>query len=348
MRQRSSPTHERTRAALGAVAALAVLGAALPGSSQRAPAPSHAVDRSEDRTQFVLLGLDTTPRASGRGLEEMFENINGGRPAGTPRATFTVFSGTGGLQLDERRTRLTPDELPFVGVPPRHMPVFRYAEDLAEIRSTAENIRRLAALGVEIGSHTVRHAHGLEFSRERWELEVADHARILSLLGLAQPAGFRAPFLETNDALYEVLAAHGFTYDCSDTSSSGRWPARHPGTGVWVFGVPRITIPGRDRRTIFYDINLEHRLRRAADAAGIEGDAVETWMDDAYHDAAYAEFLQRYRAGRAPFLISGHGGFQRPIGRLMRRICLLPDVRCGTFSEAAAYLEAHPELEGSE
>jgi hypothetical protein len=310
---------------------------------------SQATTGREPRTQFVLLGLDTTPRSPHRGLEELFENINGGRPPDAPRATFTVFSGTGGLQLDERRTRLTPEELPFAGVPPRHNPVFRYAQDLAEIRATAENVRRLAALGVEIGSHTVRHAHGGAWARERWELEVSDHARILELVGLDAPAGFRAPFLETSPALYSVLDAHGFTYDASLASSERRWPSRYPGTNVWVFSVPRVAIPGRARRAIFYDLNLDHRLRRAAIEAGVHGEpAISEWMDDAYYDAAYAELMRRYRGGRAPLLVSGHGGFQRAIGRLMRRVCLLPDVRCGTFSEATDYLRAHPELEGAE
>jgi peptidoglycan/xylan/chitin deacetylase (PgdA/CDA1 family) len=293
--------------------------------------------------------MDTTPRSPRRGFEEYLANLNAGRREGEPARSFTLFVGTAGLQLDESRHDLDEQERVFAGVSPRHNPVFRYAETLDEIRATAENIRRLDHLGVEIGSHTVRHEAGGAFDRARWEHEFTDHARILRLAELPAPSGFRAPFLETNEALYETLEAHHFTYDASDPQNAIRWPRRHPGTSVWVFGVPRVPIPGRARPVLFYDLNLLQRLRRAAIEAGVQGeDAITTWMDEAYYQAARHAFQQRYRASRAPFLISGHGNFERPIGRLMREICGLPDVRCTTFREAAAFMQQHPELEGAE
>jgi hypothetical protein len=316
-------------------------------SIEAAPSPRAPIPRAE-RPQFVLLGMDTTPHGHRHAFEDLFELLNARRAPATPPITFTLFIGTASFQLDPDRRRITAEERAFVAVPPRPSPVFDYAASLDEIEETAENVRRLAVLGVEIGSHTVRHARGGGWTRERWEMEMTDHARILALVGLPAPVGFRAPFLDTNDAMYESLDAHGFGYDCSETHSARFWPIRHPGTDVWQFGVPSVEIPGRDRPVLFYDLNLDARLRRAAADAGVHGDdAVQAWMDETFFQIALDELETRYRGSRAPFLVSGHGGFRVPITRLMRRVCGMPDVRCTTFREAAEYMRAHPEMEGA-
>jgi hypothetical protein len=304
----------------------------------------------DQRPQFVLVGFDVTPLSPARGTEQVLGNINAGRDPNEPARSFTLFIGTGGMTLSPLRHDLTPDELPYVGVLPRNEYVFPYASSIHDIDITVENIHRLEERGAEIGAHTVRHSHGREFSRERWDFELDDHARILDVLHLAHPVGFRAPFLETNDDLYDSLAAHGYAYDCSIPQEGGRrWPTRHGEHGVWVFGVPTVAIPGRDRPVLLYDLNLDARLRAAAVAAGVTGDeAIYAWMDRAFEDAAYDELMVRYRGSRAPFLVSSHGGFQRPIGRFMRRVCGMPNVRCSTFREAAEYMTAHPEMAGAD
>lgn len=318
---------------------------ATPPRTVSSPTP-RTIPRSE-RIQFVLLGMDTTPHWQQRGFENLFERINLRRAAGTPPNSFTLFIGTGGFQFDETSRELTAEEERFRGVLPRHNPVFDYAESLEQIHGKAENVRRLHQLGVEIGSHTVRHEHGEDWTRERWEFEFADHARILTLMGLPQPVGFRAPFLGRNDAMYETLAARGFGYDASEPSNSLHWPHRRPGSNVWMFGIPSVPFEGRDRPLLFFDLNMEARLRRAAIAAGMEGEAaIVRWMDARYYALGYAAFRQRYRTSRAPFLISGHGAFFRePTILLMRHICRMPDVRCATFREAAEYMQTHPEME---
>ena len=301
------------------------------------------------RPQFVLVGFDTTPLSPARGTEEMLANVNAGRVAGEPQRAFTLFIGTGGMTFDPERRRLPPEDEPFRGVLPRNAYVFHYARTRHDIDVTVENIRRLAERGVEIGAHTVRHLHGRDFTRERWDFELEDHARILGVLGLAAPTGFRAPFRETSDALYDSLAAHGYTYDCSATQNARRWPTRHGEHGVWVFGVPTVHIPGREGPVLLYDLNLDARLRAAALAAGVHGEQpVQAWMDETFERVVTAELMSRYRGSRAPFLVSGHGGFQRPIARFMRHVCGLPEVRCTTFREATAYMDAHPELAGAD
>ncbi len=315
-----------------------------PSASPSASASASPLPRAA-RPQFLLVGFDTTPLNPERGTEEMLGNINAGRAEGEPERTFTLFIGTGGMTFDPERHRLAPEDEPLRGVLPRNAYVFHYAQTRREVDVTVENIRRLADRGVEIGAHTVRHLHGRGFSRERWDFELEDHARLLGLLGLTQPIGFRAPFLETSDALYDSLAAHGYSYDCSATQNARRWPTRHAETSLWVFGVPTVHIPGREGPVLLYDLNLDARLRVAATQAGIHGEAaIHDWMDQTFEDVVYRELMSRYRTSRAPFLVSGHGGFQRPISRLMRRVCGMPDMHCTTFREATAFMNAHPEM----
>ncbi len=317
-------------------------------STTRAPLP-----RGE-RTQFILMGMDTTPHWERRGFEDLYRYLNLRTPEGSPASSYTLFIGTGGMQFDERRRDLNEAERVFQGVPPRHNPVFDYAESMEQIRGKIENIRRLGELGVEIGSHTVRHERGGEWTAQQWEHEIADHERILDLVRLPHPVGFRAPFLATNEGMYQALIAHHYRYDCSRTANSRFWPMRYPGTaaadgtGLWQFGIPSVMIPGRDRPALLYDLNMEERLRRAAIAAGQDEEAeIVRWMDDAFYRAIDSEFRRRYRGARAPFLISGHGGFRDPITRFMRRVCRMDHVRCATFREVVDYMEAHPEMEGA-
>jgi hypothetical protein len=323
-----------------------VSGAA--GAAETLAQPRPPIPRAE-RVQFVLMGMDTTPHWERRGFEDLHRYLNLRRRPHQEPSSFTLFIGTGGLQLDENRRDLGDLERVFQGIPPRHNPVFDYAEDLAQIRGKAENIRRLHQLGVEIASHTVRHLDGSAWSRTQWDHELDDHARILALAELPRPAGFRAPFLGRNEAMYASLAAHGYAYDASETRNARRWPVRRPGTQLWQFAIPSVPLPGRERPVLFFDLNMEQRLRRLARDRGVEGEAaIAAWIENTYFEIAVAELQRRYRGNRAPFLVSGHGGFRDAISRFMRRVCHMERVRCATFSEAVAYLEAHPEMEGAD
>ncbi|MCB9660869.1 MAG: polysaccharide deacetylase family protein [Polyangiales bacterium] len=335
------------------LAALLLLGAL--GVSERAHGEAagallaDAADTSArvGRTQFVLLGFDATPpeqRPLDRtGFHYIYEALNRARPAGGRPNAFTLFISTGNFQFAPGQRNLRPDERPFEGLLPRNQPVIRYARNLAYIRARAANVRETARLGVEIGSHAVRHAHGLRWSEADWETELADHERISDLLGFPRPVGFRAPFLEYNDGMYAALARRGTRYDASRPGGRA-WPTRHP-SGIWLFNIPTVPVPGGGR-ALFFDDNLRTVFGSLARARGLQGRAAEDYMHGVYADAAMAEFNVRYHGERAPFLVSGHGNFRTGILRFMRRVCELPDVRCATFSEAVEYLDAHPELAG--
>ena len=326
----------RGRVALGTAVGAAALAVVL-GAEADGPARPR-------RPQFVLMSIDTTPSArrplEGSPFYELYRAINNRRDPARPANTYTLFASTGGLQLEPGSAGLDDDARRFLGVEPRNQQVVHYARDVAEIQAKVANLRGLAALGVEIGAHGVRHAHGRTWDDARWRLELRDHERVLDLVGLAHPFGFRAPFLERNAHLYRVLDELGMRYDASETGRASRWPVRYPGTRVWVFSIPSVDVPGASN-ALFYDLNLQTVLRRAAERAGVSGErAVQAWMDAQYVEAGVRTFMQHYRGNRAPFLISSHGElFRRPIIQLMARICSLPDVRCGSFSEAVAYLD---------
>jgi hypothetical protein len=299
------------------------------------------------RTQFVLLGFDATPdeqRPVDRtGFHYIYEALNRQRPQGAPRNAFTLFISTGMFQFAPGRRRLGEAERVFEGLLPRNQPVIRYARTLSVLRARAANTRELAELGVEVSSHAVRHGHGLRWSEQEWRTEVADHQRITDLLRLPRALGFRAPFLEYNDGMYAALAAHGARYDASRPGGRA-WPTRHA-TGIWLFSIPSVPVPGGGR-ALFFDDNLRTVFAPHARARGLAGRAAEDFMHGLYYDAALAEFNVRYEGERAPFLVSGHGNFRKGILRFMRRVCELPDVRCATFREATDYMDAHPELAG--
>ena len=143
--------------------------------------------------------------------------------------------------------------------------------------------------------------------------------------------------------MYAALAEQGMRYDASEPGGRG-WPQRHP-SGIYQFYIPSVTVPGGGR-ALYFDDNMRTVLQGVASARGLRGNAAAAFMEDAYYRAGLSEFMSRYRGARAPFLVSGHGGFRRGTIRLMRRVCRLPDVRCSGFSEAVAYLDAHPELVG--
>jgi hypothetical protein len=105
--------------------------------------------------------------------------------------------------------------------------------------------------GHEIGCHTHRHAHGAAFTRVEWAAEIEECARWLAKpfapgesvrtpdagagIGLepSELTGFRAPYLEYNDALFVALQQLGFAYDCSVEEG---WQSEQDGTGFcWPY-----------------------------------------------------------------------------------------------------------------
>lgn len=74
-----------------------------------------------------------------------------------------------------------------------------------------------AALGMETGLHTESHPHGGELSTFGWSSEIAPNIKALLSLGIQQKSlfGFRAPYLEYNDAMFAEIRNQKLWYDCS-------------------------------------------------------------------------------------------------------------------------------------
>lgn len=79
-------------------------------------------------------------------------------------------------------------------------------------------VRALYLAGDEIGHHTYTHNTSFETTYEEWLEEIEDtHAFLLNDAQIPEEhiTGFRAPYLQTNESLYEILDARGFLYDTS-------------------------------------------------------------------------------------------------------------------------------------
>jgi len=115
--------------------------------------------------------------------------------------------------------------------------------------------------GHEVGNHTDSHSHGDGFDTTQWQAEVSTCNSLLTLpfdpnevdfdpddtkgMGATadQISGFRTPFLEYNDALFDVLLAEGLQYDCSIEDG---WQPEQDGTNYfWPYTLDNGS-PGHD------------------------------------------------------------------------------------------------------
>ena len=128
-----------------------------------------------------------------------------------------------------------------------------------EQRAVVHALDDALADGHEIGNHTYSHAHGGEFSVATWRGEIdACNKAIDRHLG-ACVRGFRAPFLEWNDAVFVAVREAQLEYDCSVYEEGACWPSRRE-DGLWSLPVQPMIVPpelARRESTITgFDYNL--------------------------------------------------------------------------------------------
>jgi hypothetical protein len=271
------------------------------------------------RTQFLMVAMDSTPLADKLEENAIYRFFHQVHPTGD--ATFSMMINTGHLQLEPgwkprpgSKWAESPESWrPYVGTLPKGRGAIDYARNPDEILGRVANIQALEKLGVEFGSHTVRHDSGLKWTTEQWQFEFEDHQRVLNLLRLSKPVGFRAPFLDFNSAAGKLQ----------------KWPRRV--NGVWEFTVPQITLMN-GKSTLFFDLNLQNNHKVT---------------DDEFVEMTLREFEKRYNGTRVPLMISGHAGYLDATARVMKQVCARPHVRCGSMNELARYMDTHPELEGA-
>ena len=110
--------------------------------------------------------------------------------------------------------------------------------------------------------------------------------------------------------------------------------------GLARFSLPMIPEGPSKRRIVAMDYNLFVRhsggFERTSDSAAFEQRSYE-----AFHDA----FEAQYKGNRNPVQIGMHftlmngGAYWRAMERLVREVCVKPDVECTTYSR---YLEENP------
>ncbi len=191
--------------------------------------------------------------------------------------------------------------------------------------------------GHELGDHTHAHPHGAELSETEWTVEIQRCLDVLAGFGAgAGVQGFRAPFLEYNDATFTAIARLGFRYDCSiedgyqedhdgtnfhwpytlDRGSPGNQGVRsHP--GLWELPVHPVIVPP-DQACARYGVAPGLRARLAAtqgyfDPANgkITGADYNLWVEFRMTKAEFVATLchtldLRLAGNRAPMMLVGH------------------------------------------
>lgn len=201
--------------------------------------------------------------------------------------------------------------------------------------------RAALADGHEIGIHTHSHPHGAAYSVGAWTAEIEACAAWLTKpfdpdevacapddskgIGLESSAraGFRAPYLEHNDALFTALRELGLAYDCSveqgwqreQDGTSFCWP--YADAGLWELPAHPVIVPP-DELCAEYGVprGLRARLKGVQgyfdEADGkITGFDYNLWVLFAMNKDEFLATLKhtldlRLAGNRAPFLLGAH------------------------------------------
>jgi len=106
-------------------------------------------------------------------------------------------------------------------------PEIGYGGSKADIAKRLRLTQAILDAGHELGSHTVRHCNGSQWSYAQWDKELSWFDQHVAERFTAQDGspykcvGFRAPYLAINDELYKALRDNGYVYDFSQV---GRAP----------------------------------------------------------------------------------------------------------------------------
>jgi peptidoglycan/xylan/chitin deacetylase (PgdA/CDA1 family) len=307
-------------------------------------APS-ALAQAPRPPQFVLLAFDGSLNL------DMWRDTLAFARANDVR--FTYFISGVYFLLDGQRERYVE---PTHG--PGHSNIGFGGASPAELRERVARVNEAHATGHEIASHVNGHFDGTRWTLAEWQSELEQFPRLVfgvgSNNGLTDPPvaayafapetirGFRAPLLGHNDAMYQALAAHRYSYDTSKTSPPGYWPERRD--GIWNFPLAELRIAGTGKRTLSMDYNFYFAQSEGkpdpAHAAEYRDEMVRTYL---------AYFASSYVGNRAPVHIGHHfsrwndGAYWDAMQEFARTVCHLPEVRCTTYRELEAFLEQLPD-----
>ena len=293
----------------------------------RRAVPSHPSKRPP---QFVISSYD------GSGGARLWEYWRG--VAKRAHAHFTFFV-SGVYLLDwAHHDRYAPPENP------RGTSAIGFAPDAAWIAAMRKQIALGYRDGNEIGTHYNGHFCGPggvgTWTGADWSNELDQFDRLLFGSGPKLPfgpseiVGGRTPCLEGNlDALYPILAKHGFRYDASHTALLGSWPVKR--YGIWSFPLLELPFIGHTFRVVSMDYNFMAN-QVSESPSRIENETYRTLWN---------AFRASYLGNRAPLSLGNHfetwesWAYDHALTRFLLRACRVPDVRCSSFRELAGWLD---------
>jgi hypothetical protein len=189
---------------------------------------------------------------------------------------------------------------------------------VTRVNTTPAVARARYLAGNELANHTSTHTTGIGTTVEQWRREVSETNHFLvNQVGIPsdQIAGFRAPYLATNEEMWTVLREYGFTYDTSipeqfrvprlvsSAPDSFAWPhTLDHGSGLACLSnhCPDVPLPG------VWSIPMWMWY----DSAGAQYGAMDPAVgyDSTFGAILEYNFRERYRGNRCPLGIFMHAG----------------------------------------
>src|SRR5690349_4052709 len=111
--------------------------------------------------------------------------------------------------------RLVPLVLDLLSQRGLKITVFIVGRD-ATLQQNHQTLRSIADAGHEVGNHSLDHLQWLhKLPDAELEREIAEAGDRIAQVTGQLPRGFRGPGFACNERVLEVLAGHGYVYDCS-------------------------------------------------------------------------------------------------------------------------------------
>lgn len=225
-----------------------------------------------------------------------------------------------------------------------------------EVAARLDQIWQARSEGHDIASHACGHFDGSKWSRADWNSEFKSFRTLVeyawSINGIegepdgwkhfaeTEIKGFRAPYLATDDALYEALTDSGYTYDVSGISRGPSQPGLED--GIVRFALPQIPEGPAGRRVIAMDYNMFVRH-----SGGFEREDKDAVFENRAYDAFEKAFNAEYNGSRKPLELGFHftlmngGAYWRALERFAENVCGKPGVACVSYRD---YIARHSEL----
>jgi hypothetical protein len=227
-----------------------------------------------------------------------------------------------------------------------------FGGEAAAVATRYGHLQKAANEGHEIASHANGHFDGSNWSEADWKSEFDQFDKIIfEGAGVPRPSlnfgprdsvGFRAPQLGHSSGLWPVLRSHSYAYDTSKSGPSNYWPQEN--NGLWNFPLAELRIVGSNKRTLSMDYNFY-----VADSRGNADAANKAVYKKQMVDTYVKYFESNYFGNRGPIHIGHHfskwngGAYWEAMQSFARKVCGLPEVKCGTYKELLAFVKENKD-----